>query len=96
VAATKAQEPWYLSLALDLAAKVEGAAAVAKEALPGVTGLGDCESTTFMLLKGIQCVLQDDVYRLSTITVYNKVEETVLGLRLLLRGKPKRSSKACI
>jgi hypothetical protein len=42
---------------LDLAAKVEGAAAVVKEALLEVIRLGDCELTTFMLLKGVQCTL---------------------------------------
>jgi hypothetical protein len=42
---------------LDLAAKVEEAAAVAKKTLPEVTRSGDYKSTTFMPLKDIQCTL---------------------------------------
>jgi hypothetical protein len=38
-------------------ARVGGAAAVAREALSGVTGSGDCESTTSMPSKGVQCAL---------------------------------------
>jgi hypothetical protein len=42
-----------LSLALDLVARVEEAAAVVKEALPGVTESGDYKSITSMPLKGV-------------------------------------------
>jgi hypothetical protein len=42
-----------LSLASDLAAKVEEAAAVAKEALLRVTGSSDYKSTTFMPSKDV-------------------------------------------
>jgi hypothetical protein len=42
---------------LRASAKVGGAAVVAREALLGVTGSGDCESTTSMLSKDVQCAL---------------------------------------
>jgi hypothetical protein len=57
VAVTKTQAPWYLSLALDLAAKVEEAAAMARKALSEVTKSGDYKSTTSMPSKGVQCTL---------------------------------------
>jgi hypothetical protein len=38
---------------LEALAKVGRAAVVVKEALLGVIGSGDCESTTSMLLKGV-------------------------------------------
>jgi hypothetical protein len=42
---------------LRASARVEEAAAVAREALLRVIRSGDCESTTFMPLKGVQYVL---------------------------------------
>jgi hypothetical protein len=38
---------------LGVSARVEETAAVARKALLRVTGLGDCESITFMLSKGV-------------------------------------------